>query len=89
VLNGIPANPSRRWRADIESALGQCGAGGLDIVGALGERAAYRTSLERGRGVAEEGRSKPAIDEIHALLRKIKARAAARAEALRRMAVSS
>jgi chromosome partitioning protein len=71
VLNGTPARPSASWRTDIEGALAQCGAGGLDIVGALADRNAYRTSIESGRGVTEERREPKAAEEVLELYRNV------------------
>jgi chromosome partitioning protein len=85
VLNGTPPRPTASWRADIEGALAQCGAGALEILGALGERAAYRTSLESGLGVTEEGRDAKAVAEVMELHRNVLALERKRAAALRKL----
>jgi chromosome partitioning protein len=84
VLNGTPVRPSASWRADIEGALAQCGAGGLDIVGALADRNAYRASIEGGRGVTEERRDAKAAEEVLALYRNLAALERRRTAAIRK-----
>ncbi len=84
VLNCTPARPSASWRSDIEGALAQCGAGGLDIVGALADRAAYRLSIENGRGVTEERRDGKAAEEVLELYRNVAALERKRAAAMRK-----
>lgn len=64
VLNAIPQRPSLDWRADLESALDKCGAGGLPIVGVLSDRAAYKHSIASGKGVLELSGKDPAKDEV-------------------------
>lgn len=84
VLNCTPARPSASWRSDIEGALAQCGAGGLDIVGALADRAAYRVSIEDGRGVTEERRDPKAAEEVLELYRSVAALERRRTAAVRK-----
>jgi chromosome partitioning protein len=84
VLNGTPTRPSASWRSDIEGALAQCGAGGLDIVGALADRAAYRVSIEDGRGVTEERRDTKAAEEVLDLYRNVAALECKRTAAVRK-----
>jgi chromosome partitioning protein len=84
VLNGTPTRPSASWRSDIEGALAQCGAGGLDIVGALADRAAYRVSIEDGRGVTEERRDTKAAEEVLDLYRNVAALERKRSAAVRK-----
>lgn len=85
VLNGTPARPSASWRSDIEGALAQCGAGGLDIVGAFADRAAYSASLASGRGVTEERRDPKAADEVIAMYKGVAALERRRAAAIRKV----
>lgn len=85
VLNGIPSRPTASWRADIEGALAQCGAGGLDIVGTLADRTAYRASIESGLGVTEDGRDAKAVTEIMELYRNLVALERRRATAVRKV----
>lgn len=84
VLNGTPTRPSASWRSDIEGALAQCGAGGIDIVGALADRAAFSASLENGRGVTEERRDQRAMDEVVDLYRHVATLERRRAAAIRK-----
>jgi chromosome partitioning protein len=84
VLNGTPARPSAAWRRDIEGALAQCGAGGLDIVGSLADRAAYSAAIENGRGVTEERRDAKAVEEVMELYRSVAALERRRAAAIRK-----
>jgi chromosome partitioning protein len=83
VLNGTPTRPSTSWRSDIQGALAQCGAGGLEIIGALADRSAYSASIEKGRGVTE-GRDAKAIDEVQELYRNVAALERRRAAAVRK-----
>lgn len=86
VLNGAPARPSAAWQSDVRGALAQCGAGGIEIVGTLSDRAAYSASLAHGRGVTEE-RDTKAIEEITALYRNVATLERKRATAVRKVRV--
>jgi chromosome partitioning protein len=84
VLNGTPVRPSASWRKDMMGALAQCGAGGLDVVGSLADRAAYSASIENGRGVTEEKRDPKAVEEIMELYRNVAGLERRRAAAIRK-----
>ncbi len=64
VLNGAPKKQTAKWRRDIEASLEASGAGALRVLGALADRAAYKTAIENGQGVTEDGDDDAAIDEI-------------------------
>lgn len=81
VLNGLPARPDKLVE-DIKGALRQRGAGSVEIVGMLRERAAYSTALAKGLGVTEHGRDAEAAQEIAQLFKKIRKRARAREKAI-------
>ena len=84
VLNGTPARPSASWRKDMMGALAQCGAGGLDVVGSLADRAAYSASIENGRGVTEEKRDPKAVEGIMELYRNVAGLERRRAAAIKK-----
>lgn len=64
VLNCTPRRPSAKWRQEVNLSLQSCGAGGVGIIGALADREAYRTSIEHGQGVTEDGDDGDAMAEI-------------------------
>ena len=83
VLNAVPARVSASWMDDVKGALAQCGAGGLEIVGMLSDRAAYSAALANGHGVTEE-RDAKANAEIEDLLQTVLAMSRKRAKALKK-----
>jgi chromosome partitioning protein len=87
VLNCVPKRPSARWRREVDEALEASGAGNVPIIGMLADREAFRTAIEHGRGVTEEGDDEAAMTEILAVydgLAAIEAERNRRLEAMRR-----
>jgi chromosome partitioning protein len=84
LLNGVPTKTGKSWHDDLMGALGQCGAGGLQVAGQLSDRAAFRTTLEAGRGATEDKRDPLAADEVEDLYRNITSRQKERAAAIKR-----
>jgi chromosome partitioning protein len=64
VLNCGPKRPSAKWRNEVNDSLQSCGAGSVGIIGMLADRDAYRTSIEQGQGVTEDGDDSDAMAEI-------------------------
>jgi chromosome partitioning protein len=87
VLVAVPPRPTKTWEKDMDDALIGCGAKGIDVIGRLSDRAAFRTSLNQGQGVTEVGRDANAIQEVEDLLSEIRKRADARAAAIERIRV--
>lgn len=87
VLNAVPGRVSASWMDDVRGALAQCGAGGLEIVGKLSDRAAYSAALANGHGVSEE-RDTKAKAEIDELLQAVIAMSRRRAKALKKAGVA-
>jgi cellulose biosynthesis protein BcsQ len=69
LLNGVPTKTGKSWHDDLMGALG---------------RAAFRTTLEAGRGATEDKRDPLAADEVEDLYRNITSRQKERAAAIKR-----
>jgi chromosome partitioning protein len=85
VLNAVSPRAPGSLFADVDGALAQCGAGGLEIIAVLRERAAYSSALARGVGVTESGRDAEAADEIQRMFKKLRARVRARQAAIEKL----
>jgi len=85
VLNGVSVRAPRALFDDVNGALAACGAGDLEILGMLCERAAYATSIAKGLGVTEDRRDQAAAEEVLALYERFRAREKRRAAAIRKL----
>src|SRR5262245_2101203 len=88
VLNGVSPRAPKALFDDVNGALAACGAGDLEIIGTLCERAGYATSIAKGLGVTEDGRDAAAAEEVVALYERFRLRERRRASAVRKLAES-
>ncbi|MFV0298065.1 MAG: AAA family ATPase [Hyphomicrobiaceae bacterium] len=85
VLNCTPPRRTKKWENEVNEALLSCGAGGLDIIGTLSDRDAFRTAIEHGHGVTEDKDDEIAVAEIQDLYAGLRALESKREKKLKQM----